>query len=67
MMVEGTIKWFDRKKGYGFISRETEQDVFVHYTNLAEPTLSLKDGDKVVFELTKGEKGPAASKVVLKA
>jgi CspA family cold shock protein len=63
-MAEGTIKWFNDSKGYGFISQEDGKDVFVHYTAIeSEGFRSLVEGDRVEFELTDGEKGPQASKV----
>ena len=65
-MLDGTVKWFDRKKGYGFISYEgASADVFVHYTGFASEDLKLTEGDKVSFELTDGEKGPRADNVTL--
>jgi len=67
-MAEGTVKWFDKKKGYGFIAHEGTVDVFVHYTGFADDNLrTLDDGDVVTFEIVQGEKGLRASKVMLKA
>jgi len=64
-MARGKVKWFNDTKGYGFIQEESGQDVFVHYTAIAgEGFKSLKEGDEVEFEITKGPKGPQASKVV---
>jgi len=64
MKAKGVIKWFDRKKGYGFIDTDEQNDVFVHYTNLKGVDLeSLDEGDEVVFEIVKGEKGPRAEAV----
>ncbi len=66
-MAEGTVKWFDKKKGYGFISHSGNEDVFVHYTGFADENLrTLNDGDTVSFEIVQGEKGPRASNVALK-
>jgi CspA family cold shock protein len=63
-MAEGTVKWFNDSKGYGFISQEGGKDVFVHYTAIeSEGFRSLAEGDRVEFEITDGEKGPQASKV----
>jgi len=59
----GTVKWFDGRKGYGFISREGGQDVFVHANDLADPSRSLADGDKVKFIIGQGPKGPSALEV----
>ena len=62
-MADGTIKWYDRKKGYGFISIPDGDDVFVHYTGLAEEGSVLHEGDAVIFEIAAGEKGARADKV----
>jgi CspA family cold shock protein len=57
-MTAGKVKWFDPKKGYGFIIGEEGQDVFVHHTSiLGDGFRSLKDGETVGYELVKGEKG----------
>lgn len=67
-MAEGTVKWFDAKKGYGFIARSGHKDVFVHYSNIAgEGYKQLKDGDVVEFEVAKGAMGPRADNVVIKS
>jgi len=67
-MLEGTVKWFDRKKGYGFISHDGGPDVFVHYSSISgEGFKSLSDGDAVEFEIVKGEKGPRAENVTIKS
>ncbi len=66
-MAEGTIKWFDKRKGYGFIAHEGGADVFVHYSDFADENLrTLDDGDTVCFEIVEGEKGPRATSVTLK-
>jgi len=63
-MPRGTVKWFSDQKGYGFISREGEKDVFVHHTGVAgEGFRSLREGDEVEFEITQGDKGEQAVNV----
>jgi cold shock protein len=60
----GTVKWFDEKKGYGFISRQTGGDVFVHYSDISgEGFRSLKEGDNVEFSIKQNRKGQAAAEV----
>jgi CspA family cold shock protein len=64
-MPTGHVKWFDPKKGYGFILGEEGQDVFVHYTAIqGEGFRYLKDGENVQYELVRGEKGLQARNVV---
>lgn len=58
----GTVKWFDTRKGYGFIAEDGGKDIFVHANNL-DGTSSLADGDKVKFLVSEGPKGPNAIEV----
>ena len=63
-MSKGTVKWFNNQKGYGFISDEQGNDVFVHFSALnMDGFKELKDGERVEFEVTEGEKGPQAANV----
>ncbi len=63
--VQGTVKWFNASKGYGFIAREGGEDVFVHYSALqAEGYRVLNEGQSVEFTVERGPKGLQASKVV---
>ncbi len=64
-MPSGTVKWFNDKKGFGFISQEDGDDVFVHHTSIqGEGFKTLAEGDKVEFELVEDQKGFKASNVV---
>lgn len=64
--MEGKVKWFNESKGFGFIEPDgSGQDVFVHYSSISDEGFkTLKEGDRVSFEIGKGDKGPQALKVV---
>jgi CspA family cold shock protein len=65
MKEQGTVKWFNNEKGYGFISRNSGEDVFVHHTAIqASGFKSLNEGDSVEFEVAQGPKGLQAQNVV---
>ena len=65
-MARGTVKWFDPKKGYGFIMLEGQPDVFVHWRNIRseDQFKTLEDGETVEFEIVEGSKGLAAENVI---
>jgi CspA family cold shock protein len=63
-MPQGTVKWFNNKRGWGFIVKEDGEDIFVHYSAIkGDGFRSLADGQRVQFEIEEGEKGPAAANV----
>jgi CspA family cold shock protein len=67
-MAEGTVKWFNSRKGYGFIATTDGKDVFVHYSSItSEGYKTLAEGDPVTFDIVQGEKGPRAENVIPRA
>lgn len=65
-MVNGTVKWFNAEKGFGFITAETGEDVFVHYSQITkEGFKTLEEGQNVQFEIVEGQKGPQAANVTV--
>lgn len=64
--VQGTVKWFNSSKGYGFIERDGGDDVFVHYSAIqGSGYRSLEEGQQVEFEITEGKKGPQAQNLTV--
>ena len=65
VMAQGTVKWFNESKGYGFITADEGKDVFVHFSAIqGEGFKTLNEGQKVSFDIVNGEKGPQAANVV---
>jgi cold shock protein len=65
-MAEGTVKWFNEQKGFGFIEKDEGGDVFVHYTAITGSGFrTLQEGQRVSFDIQQGQKGPAAANVKL--
>jgi CspA family cold shock protein len=65
-MAKGTVKWFNDSKGFGFIEQEDGDDVFVHHSAInASGFKTLKEGDRVTFDIEQGQKGPAAANVTV--
>ncbi len=65
-MVNGTVKWFSERKGFGFIEQEDGPDVFVHHSGInATGYKPLDEGDSVTFDIEQGQKGPAAANVIV--
>jgi CspA family cold shock protein len=63
-MPQGTVKWFNNKRGWGFIVKEDGEDIFVHYSAIqGDGFRSLMEGQRVQFDIEEGDKGPAAANV----
>lgn len=63
-MIQGTVKWFNSEKGYGFLEAETGEEVFVHFSAIqSEGFKTLEEGQKVEFEIVEGDRGPQAANV----
>ncbi len=67
-MSDGTVKWFNQRKGYGFLCTADGREIFVHYSNISgEGFKNLSEGDPVSFDIVEGEKGPRAENVIPKS
>jgi len=65
-MANGIVKWFNEKKGFGFIEQDDGPDVFVHFSGIvADGFKSLNEGDRVTFDIEQGDKGPSAVNVAV--
>jgi CspA family cold shock protein len=65
-MAEGTVKWFNDAKGFGFIEQENGDDIFVHFSAIqGDGFKSIQEGARVTFDVVDGDKGPAAGNVVM--
>ena len=66
-MVNGTVKWFNAEKGFGFISKDDGEDIFAHYSQInTDGYKTLEEGQKVTFEVVKGPKGYQAENITIK-
>lgn len=63
MVLSGIVKWFDKKRGYGFVESD-KGDIFLHYSNFKDPSLLLKDKDIISFDIENGEKGLKAKNII---